>query len=815
MSSPIDTRLATVVREIAGYASDPEAFAIGLRDNPNTRAGLPEEEWRDRCKKADHEWKKGQRLPTEKAVERVEAGRNIGLFPADFGLLAVDVDRGDPDELSAGYHHYGALDSGRGPHLFYEARHDGNHGSTWGEQKGGKGEPFHGCGGDLISRSNYIVVRDAPGFLDVLKARASGPVCTPPDGLFSIGNGTGGNSEPVTSTKGRPPKPPAKRHARKALARVSPDLPYDDWVRVGMACYTTYGAGDGFELWDQWSQGGAKYSGLGEMRRKWGSFDADPDNPVKWGTVVKLAKANGYQPPPRTAAAMEDRGMGERWATDPEALAARMLNRYGDRMLVVEATNEATGWRGAGVAKTWGRPTAYLLDEASGIWDPKPQPWTPLLSDLLDGMQEEAEEELDGSALVGVKRAIGTARRSPSLDFNVREAVYTAYEGGDFEGVTVCEAPELDDKLRYLGCRNGIVDLRTGRLLDAEEGRRHLVTMTTGLDYRPDADQSEVDRLFAHLDTGDRDWLLDSVGHALHGQPSRRVYLAEGPPNAGKTTMAMAAVESLGEYGGVAMETALTGATNAGSASPEYAPFASPRRLAVMDDPTVNGLKIATPALKRLSGDAKITYRMLNENPVTKFATATLFILCNEQDVPRFNLADDAMADRLRVLKYPAVPEADRDGAFKYRARETEFLEALLARLIKCASRVTPGSPPGDIPSVADATADRIAEDIGDFGDFAKRLNPDTSGGTVSLSEVWDAWCADQGADRDAKEVGGVYRTTTFTRRLRRAVPGLGSTVTGIAYSDPKKPDDPPKHQRGWRGWRLGPPDHDEGESPF
>ena len=319
--------------------------------------------------------------------------------------------------------------------------------------------------------------------------------------------------------------------------------------------------------------------------------------------------------------------------------------------------------------------------------------------------------------------------------------------------------------------------------------------------------------MFAHLDTEMRDWFLSVLGHALHGQPSRRLYLAAGPKNGGKTTAAMAFVESLGEYGGIAMDAALTAARDAGSASPEFAPFASPRRLAVMDEPSVKG-HIATTTIKRLSGDAKFTFRMLNENPVTKFATATLLILCNPHDVPRFGLADEAMADRLRVLSYPAVPEADRDGGFKNRVRQTEFLEALLSRLVKSASEETAGSPPEDIPSVAKATADRIAEDVGDFGDFATRLK--RADDTVSLSEVWDAWCADQGVSPDTKEAGGIYRSTTFTRRLRRAVPGLPATVTGIPY---KRGDDT-VYQRGWRGWRLDPADVDdpadaEPELPF
>lgn len=68
---------------------------------------------------------------------------------------------------------------------------------------------------------------------------------------------------------------------------------YDTWVAIGMAAKA---AGLPFDVWDHWSQRGAKYNAE-EMRSKWQSFAEEvPKGGVSWGSVVFLARENGYRP---------------------------------------------------------------------------------------------------------------------------------------------------------------------------------------------------------------------------------------------------------------------------------------------------------------------------------------------------------------------------------------------------------------------------------------------------------------------------------------------------------------------------------------
>ena len=69
---------------------------------------------------------------------------------------------------------------------------------------------------------------------------------------------------------------------------------YDIWIKVGMASYR---AGVSLSVWDEWSQKSDKYI-PNECASKWQTFQEPEglDEIVSWGTVVYLAKENGYDP---------------------------------------------------------------------------------------------------------------------------------------------------------------------------------------------------------------------------------------------------------------------------------------------------------------------------------------------------------------------------------------------------------------------------------------------------------------------------------------------------------------------------------------
>ncbi len=79
------------------------------------------------------------------------------------------------------------------------------------------------------------------------------------------------------------------------LAMVDPDLPYQDWIRVGQAIHCQFGgSGEGLGLWDDWSSRGSKYEGGNVLEKHYKSFRSSG---VTFRTVLRLAMDAGWRRP--------------------------------------------------------------------------------------------------------------------------------------------------------------------------------------------------------------------------------------------------------------------------------------------------------------------------------------------------------------------------------------------------------------------------------------------------------------------------------------------------------------------------------------
>lgn len=84
-----------------------------------------------------------------------------------------------------------------------------------------------------------------------------------------------------------------------ALAMVSPDMNYDDWIGIGGAIYAELGP-QAFEVWDAWSSRGSTYPGSAKLQSHWKSFKSFSGG---GGAIFKRAMEAGWRPPkpPRAA----------------------------------------------------------------------------------------------------------------------------------------------------------------------------------------------------------------------------------------------------------------------------------------------------------------------------------------------------------------------------------------------------------------------------------------------------------------------------------------------------------------------------------
>lgn len=79
----------------------------------------------------------------------------------------------------------------------------------------------------------------------------------------------------------------------EAIEYINPaDLTYQEWVNVGMALQHE---GYGVNVWDNWSARDSARYHSGECSQKWRSFRGS-NSPVTGGTIVQMARENGWEP---------------------------------------------------------------------------------------------------------------------------------------------------------------------------------------------------------------------------------------------------------------------------------------------------------------------------------------------------------------------------------------------------------------------------------------------------------------------------------------------------------------------------------------
>src|SRR5690554_3432701 len=69
-------------------------------------------------------------------------------------------------------------------------------------------------------------------------------------------------------------------------------LTYQEWINIGMGLKAE---GFDFNVWDEWSKNDTRYK-EGECEKKWRTF-AGSSTPISGGTIIKMAKENGWVSP--------------------------------------------------------------------------------------------------------------------------------------------------------------------------------------------------------------------------------------------------------------------------------------------------------------------------------------------------------------------------------------------------------------------------------------------------------------------------------------------------------------------------------------
>ena len=504
----------------------------------------------------------------------------------------------------------------------------------------------------------------------------------------------------------------------------------------------------------------------------------DPFMDLVNGARARLPAAVAKKPARR-----DRRRGGPAWFdTDPESLAQRIILNFGAELLIVAPP----------VHDRKGFSTGLALDEY-GIWCAAGDIWARWLVKISHRMRFDAlHAGLDDKALPPTLAAISRIK-NPRMIEPVQQMLDAALrelreEGEPCPDVTTCPAEHLDADLQYLGAANGVVDLHTGELVEPEQARGHLVTLRCPVEYHPDATHPALDKLFAAWPPVLMAWWKGVLGHSLRGLP-KRLYFAVGPPDSGKSTLGTALSKVLGRYMRTAAPDVLQKRNRSSETqlTPGLRVWHRPTRIVWINE--IKETAINERLTKDLSGGGdRLAARGLHEDLVEEDVTATTFATCNPESIPQLKLTDSGMRSRYKELRYPKATTLD-PGLKPTLCNDPGAQRALLAWLV--AAAVAAPVEPDDVPEVHAATIERIRDDAGEIGEFARRIV--RGDGVLTVAQVWHAWCEHNGEPMNAQAPGGIGR-----RSLSKA---LSDHIFDL--DKPRQITVDGNNVRGWRGWRL------------
>ena len=496
--------------------------------------------------------------------------------------------------------------------------------------------------------------------------------------------------------------------------------------------------------------------------------------------------ARARLPPAAKKTAQRDRSLGgprpRQFDTDPESIAQRIILNFGAELLIVAPP----------VHDRKGFSTGLALDEY-GVWCAAGDIWARWLVKIANRMRFEAlHAGLDDKALPPTLAAISRIK-NPRMIEPVQQMLDATLkvlreEGEPCPDVTTCPAERLDADLQYLGVANGVVDLHTGELVEPEQARGHLVTLKCPIEYHHDATHPALDKLFAAWSPRLMGWWKGVLGYSLRGLP-KRLYFAVGPPDSGKSTLGTALSKVLGRYMRTAAPDVLQKRNRSSETqlTPGLRVWHRPTRLVWINE--IKETAINERLTKDLSGGGdRLSARGLHEDLVEEDVTATTVATCNPESIPHLKLTDSGMRSRYRELRYPKATTLDPDLKPTL-CNDPGAQRALLAWIV--AAAVAAPAEPDDVPEVHAATTERIRDDAGEIGEFARRIV--RGDGVLTVAQSWQEWCEHNGEKIDAKAPGGIGKRS-LSKALSDHIFDLGKprqiTVNGNNF-------------RGWRGWRL------------
>ena len=314
-------------------------------------------------------------------------------------------------------------------------------------------------------------------------------------------------------------------------------------------------------------------------------------------------------------------------------------------------------------------------------------------------------------------------------------------------------AAELDQHPLLLNCLNGVVDLRTGKLLPHDRG--YLITKMCHVTYRPDAGCPRFLK-FLHWAMGDNpeadltqrtvrliSFLQRAFGYSISADVSEKcVFVFWGHKgNNGKTTLLTVFRELLSEYSAqISIDTLMTQKVGDAALRADMADLRGARF--VITSEVEKEHRLSEGKLKYLTaGMGAVKSCRKYENPIEFEATHKLFMDCNHR--PAVRGTDDAIWSRLKPVPFEVrIEKTDPEYDTKLKDKLMAEGEGILAWAVRgCRAWLKDGL--GDPPEVTQANiAWREHDDpLKEFIEDCCEVGDDFWVRSSELSNAYAWWC--------------------------------------------------------------------------
>ncbi|WP_208592318.1 phage/plasmid primase, P4 family [Gracilibacillus suaedae] len=226
---------------------------------------------------------------------------------------------------------------------------------------------------------------------------------------------------------------------------------------------------------------------------------------------------------------------------------------------------------------------------------------------------------------------------------------------------------ELNKDKFKLNCANGVVDLKTGQLLNHE--RDMLITKNTHITYDQNAEcpnwlaflqsifKKENDEIKFEL----IDFIQKSIGYALTGDTSEQVaFFLWGTGRNGKSTLINIVKDLLGDYSKQTNADTFTTRINEGGINNDIARLHGSRFVSAVE--SEDGQKLSEALIKQLTGGEPITARFLRKEFFEFMPEFKIFFTTNHKPIVKGD--DEGIWRRIRLIPFDrTIPkeEVDKD----------------------------------------------------------------------------------------------------------------------------------------------------------